>query len=108
MTHGGSNFIGLANAETVLDVKLCDSQGRLLFSDGAFLDGGSCKSSMPRSNPDGINQMTDIFALGSAMYFIITGHSPFPELDSRIDAQEIASWFRSGIPLGLKSTRNIA
>lgn len=82
-----------------LNIKLCDFQGKILHPDGTVrLDGESAedtKSSMPRSDPNDANQKTDIFALGSAIYFIIKGHPPFPELDSRTDMLEIVSRFKS-------------
>jgi serine/threonine protein kinase len=69
-----------------LNVRVSDFQGRLLYPNGTIrLNGDSAegvKSSMPRSDPNDADQKTDIFALGSAIYFIIKGHLPFPELDS--------------------------
>jgi hypothetical protein len=50
---------------------------------------------MPRSDPNNANQKTDIFTLRSAIYFIIKGHPPFPELDSRMDTLKIISRFNS-------------
>lgn len=38
---------------------------------------------------------TDLFALGSAIYFIIMGHEVFPDLDSDKDEEEIERRFRS-------------
>lgn len=32
---------------------------------------------MPRSDPDYADQKTDIFALGSAIYYMMTDHEPF-------------------------------
>lgn len=40
---------------------------------------------------------TDIFALGSAIYFIMTGHEVFPELDSLENDEAILSRFKQGI-----------
>jgi hypothetical protein len=56
------------------------------------------KSSIPRSNPNYADQKTDIFALESAVYYIITGYKPFPELDSfdDDDEAEIVARYRSG------------
>ncbi|MCJ1473155.1 hypothetical protein MMC13_001806 [Lambiella insularis] len=83
-----------------LDIKLCDFQGKLLHPDGTvYLDGGSgenIKSSMPRSDPNDANQKTDIFALGSAIYFMMKDHPPFPELDPWKDTLEIVSRFKAG------------
>jgi len=81
-----------------LDVKLCDFQGKLLNLDGTVrLEGSSsedAKSSMPRSDPNLATRKTDIFALGSAIYFIMKGHQPFEELDSFNDAERIEMKFR--------------
>lgn len=59
-----------------LNVKLSDFQGRLLSSNGAIiLDGGSLAgvvaSSMPRPDPNHCDRKTDIFALGTAIYFMV-------------------------------------
>jgi serine/threonine protein kinase len=85
-----------------LNIKLADFQGRYLAPDGSvLLDGRSSenvKSSMPRSNPNHADQKTDIFALGSAIYYIMQGHEPFPELNSLNDndESEIVARFTSG------------
>jgi len=82
-----------------LDIKLCDFQGKLLNPNGTIrLDGPSSedvKSSMPRSDPNTATQKTDIFALGSAIYFMMEGHPPFEELDPSDDAEQIVDKFRS-------------
>ena len=82
-----------------LTVKLCDFQGRLLGADGSIdKDGHSVentKSSMPRADLDHSDWKTDIFALGSAFYYIMQGHEPFPDLDSTQDALEIEARFAS-------------
>ncbi|KAF1960727.1 kinase-like protein [Byssothecium circinans] len=89
-----------------LNIKLCDFQGRLLHSDGTvLLDGGSAegvRSSMPRADPTSANRKTDIFALGSAIYFMMSGRPPFSELDSWKDREEIERRFKTGQfpPLG--------
>jgi serine/threonine protein kinase len=76
-----------------LDIKLADFQGRYLALDGSvLLDGRSSenvKSSMPRSDPNYADKKTDIFALGSAIYYIMEGHEPFPELNSLNDNDEL-------------------
>lgn len=83
-----------------LNIKLADFQGRLLDHKGvAIFDGGALEgamSSMPRSNPNDCNFKTDIFALGTAIYFMITGHAPFPDLDSVADEDEVQRRFMTG------------
>ncbi|KAH6710667.1 kinase-like domain-containing protein [Leptodontidium sp. MPI-SDFR-AT-0119] len=75
-----------------LNIKFADFQGRYLSPDGTIaLDGLSSEnvqSYMPRSDPNHADQKTDIFAFGSAIYFMMTGHEPFPELDSFDDDDE--------------------
>ncbi|PVH67283.1 kinase-like protein, partial [Cadophora sp. DSE1049] len=75
-----------------LNIKVADFQGRYLAPDGSvLLDGRSSenvKSSMPRSDPNYADKKTDIFALGSAIYYIMEGHEPFPELNSLDDDDE--------------------
>ncbi|KAF1914157.1 kinase-like domain-containing protein [Ampelomyces quisqualis] len=68
-----------------LSIKFCDFQGRLLHPDGTVaLDGGSRErsmSSMPRSDHNYCDYRTDIFALGTALFAIMSGQLPFPDLD---------------------------
>jgi hypothetical protein len=52
---------------------------------------------MPRLHEDYACETTDIFALGSAIYFIMVGHEVFPELDSLEDEEEILSRFQNGM-----------
>jgi serine/threonine protein kinase len=85
-----------------LDMKFADFQGRYLSPDGTILLDGlsseNVKSSMPRSDPNYADQKTDIFALGSAICYMMTGHEPFPELDpfDDDDEAEIIARYRSG------------
>ncbi|KAE8354767.1 kinase-like domain-containing protein [Aspergillus coremiiformis] len=83
------------------DLLLADFQGMLKSVDGkTLLDGLSrecSKSYMPRCHGDFACVKTDLFALGSAIYFIMTGHEVFPELDSLDDDEEILSRFQNGI-----------
>jgi serine/threonine protein kinase len=80
-----------------LSTKLCDFQGRLLGPDGTVLvNGGAAESamaSMPRLDRNHCNQKTDIFAFGTALYFIMTGLPPFPDLDTVDDEDEIRRRF---------------
>lgn len=83
-----------------LNVKLSDFQGRLLGSDGEVEEDGlsveNTKSFMPRVNPNHADWRTEIFALGSAFYYIMEGHEPFPELDPDHDEERIVERFSSG------------
>lgn len=85
-----------------LNLKLADFQGMYKSCDGSvLLDGLSrecTKSFLPRIHGDYADVETDLFALGSAFYFILIGHQIFPELQSHIDEdeEEIEQRFRSG------------
>ncbi|OBT91686.1 hypothetical protein VE01_10240 [Pseudogymnoascus verrucosus] len=67
-------------------IKLCDFQGRLLSPDGEILISGgaseNAESFMPRCDKEFADVKTDLFALGSTIYHIITGHRPFPQYDT--------------------------
>lgn len=82
---------------------LADFQGVLKSTEGeTLLDGLSrecSKSFMPHPDNDYASVKTDLFALGSAVYFIMTGHEVFPELDSwkDDDEEEISSRFEKGL-----------
>ncbi|RMZ69248.1 serine threonine kinase [Pyrenophora seminiperda CCB06] len=86
--------------DTNLHVKLCDFQGRILGLDGEVIcDGGAsenAESFMPRDNKDSANVQTDIFALGSTIYYIVTGHRPFPQLHTIDDEAEFLRRFQEG------------
>jgi serine/threonine protein kinase len=83
-----------------LNVMLNDFQGRFLHPDGTIRPNGDSaegvKSSIPRSDPNDANQKTDIFALGSAINFMMNAHLPLQGLDSWKDKLEIASGFKTG------------
>ncbi|KAJ5175633.1 uncharacterized protein N7482_001510 [Penicillium canariense] len=83
-----------------LNLLLADFQGMLKSVDGDILLDGlsseSTKASLPRASRDYADVETDIFALGSAIYFIMTGHEVFPELHNWDDEEEIVSRFQSG------------
>jgi hypothetical protein len=51
-------------------------------------------SSMPRSDPNLCDEKTDIFALGTAIYVMMCGVLPFPDLDPAEDEDEIQRRFR--------------
>ncbi|KAM5439833.1 Phosphorylase b kinase gamma catalytic chain, skeletal muscle/heart isoform [Microsporum ferrugineum] len=77
-------------------------QGMLKSPHGeTLLDGLSrecTKSFMPRSHSDFADVKTDIFALGSAIYFIMLGDEVFPELDTFNDDEDeqVALLFSNG------------
>lgn len=87
-----------------LDIKLIDFQGKLLSSDGTvLLDGQSescAMSTMPRPDLSICDFRTDMFALGTTIFYIITGQLPFLDVDPVSDEEEIQRRFREGeIPL---------
>lgn len=92
--------IGNLLLDANLDVKLIDFQGRLLAPDGTvLLDGEAANgamAAMPRPDPDVFDFRTDIFALGTSIFYIVTGQLPFPDLDPVEDDEEIEKRFRDG------------
>lgn len=82
-----------------LDLLLADFQGMLKsVNSKTLLDGLSreySKSYLPRVHGDYACVKTDLSALGSAIYFIITRHEIFPELNSLDDDEEILSRFQN-------------
>jgi serine/threonine protein kinase len=92
--------IGNLILDNDLSVKLCDFQGRLLGPDGAvILNGGAAESvmsSMPRPDRNHCDRKTEIFAFGTALYFMVTGKPPFPDLDTVDDEDEIRRRFECG------------
>jgi serine/threonine protein kinase len=83
-----------------LHTKLCDFQGRLLSPNGEILISGgaseNAESFMPRCNKEFADVKTDIFALGSTIYHIITGHRPFPQYDTIDDETKFEELYRKG------------
>jgi serine/threonine protein kinase len=81
-----------------LDIKLSDFQGIYVDHDGVLFNGNaleSAKSYLPRPSTSS-NEMSDLFALGSAVYEILVGHAPFPELDELDDEEEIEKRYVDG------------
>ena len=96
--HCDINFNNLLLDDN-LTVKLCDFQGLLLRPDGSVDKDGlareNIKSFMPRADPNYSDRSTDIFALGSAFYYIMQGHEPLPEMDPFDDEEQIQLMFAS-------------
>lgn len=86
--------------DATLGVKLCDFQGRLLDPKGeVMVDGGAsenAESFMPRATPEYADIKTDIFALGSTIYHVMTGHRPFPQYDTIDDEAKFVELYRNG------------
>lgn len=86
-----------------LHLKLADFQGRHLSEDGdVILDGWSgepCRYFCPRDDEFSADFKTDIFALGSTMYFIMAGEEVFPDIISGEDGwdDEVKSRFARGV-----------
>ncbi|KAF6803667.1 serine threonine-protein kinase [Colletotrichum sojae] len=85
-----------------LRVKLADFQGRVLSDRGEIiLDGGSLEQAQyccPRDTTSRADVKTDLFGLGSTMFFLIVGHEPFPDTkgDNEGDDEEVERRFRLG------------
>lgn len=78
------------------DLQLGDFQGKYCAPDGTVhhaysLEGA--KAYLPR-HPTRIDHHSDLFAVGSAIYEIMTGHEPYEHLDSIDDLEEIEALFR--------------
>lgn len=74
------------------DLKLSDFQGIFVDPKGVTFNGfalENAKSFLPRSPTSIPNKKSDLFALGTAIYEIMTGHEPFPELDENNDEDEV-------------------
>ncbi|KAJ0166648.1 Serine/threonine-protein kinase SIK1 [Colletotrichum tanaceti] len=84
-------------------LKLADFQGRHLSEDGdVVLDGWTgepCRYFCPRDDEFAADFKTDIFALGSTIYFIMTGQEVFPDIISGEAGwdDEVKSRFARGI-----------
>jgi serine/threonine protein kinase len=61
-----------------LDIKLSDFQGTYKDLDGHAME--STRFCLPRDPSTPPNTTTDLFALGSAIYTIMTGHEPYLDL----------------------------
>jgi len=85
-----NNFI----LDEELNLRLCDFAGSLF----GILDGGAMESVrffLPRDWRDPPNARTDIFALGSVMYYIITGRQPYDNLP---DDEVVAKYTQKDFP----------
>jgi serine/threonine protein kinase len=85
-----------------LRLKLADFQGNYVLKTGEVVAGWSgepCRYFCPREDEFEANLKTDLFALGSTIYFIMTGQEVFPDIISgEVGWQErIKSRFTSGI-----------
>jgi len=85
-----------------LNIKFADFEGRYLSPNGTILLNGlsskNVKSFMPRSDLNYANHKIDIFALRSAIYYMMTGHETFLELNplDDNDEAEIMARYKSG------------
>ena len=86
--------------DAALNLKLSDFQGRVLAPKGDIIVDGlsveGTKSFMPRTDSSHADWRTEIFALGSAFYYIMEGHEPYPDLDPNNDEAQIVERFMSG------------
>ncbi|EEU39760.1 uncharacterized protein NECHADRAFT_79577 [Fusarium vanettenii 77-13-4] len=86
--------------DVAFNIKIGDFEGMLLHPDGTVaLDGGArynTLSSMPRDDEDHCDHQTDRFALGTAIYSIMTGQRLFLDLDPVEEDDEVQHRFRAG------------
>jgi serine/threonine protein kinase len=85
-----------------LHVKLADFQGDYVSENGELVFGWCsepCRYACPREDKFEANIKTDLFALGSTIYFIMTSHEVFPDIISGEFGWQkaIKSRFASGI-----------
>lgn len=84
-----------------LNLKLADFQGKHLSDDGEVLLNGfssePSKFSCPRDLPDYADIKTDLFALGSTIYFIMMGHDVYPDVSDQDEGsdEEVQRRFRA-------------
>ncbi|MCJ1259991.1 hypothetical protein MMC24_007831 [Lignoscripta atroalba] len=79
-----------------LDLQLCDFAGSLFGElDGAAME--STRFYLPRDPLTKPNVRSDLFALGSAMYWIMSGHEPY---DSLSEDEVSARYMRGEFPKG--------
>jgi hypothetical protein len=76
-----------------LNAKLSDFQGRHLSLDSTILINShfreDVKSRMPCPDFNTTDEKTNIFALGSTIYYILQGHKLFLKLDPDKDEEEV-------------------
>ena len=84
-----------------LHIKLSDFQGKIVSENGeVLLDGYStepCRFYCPRDDPFDADIKTDLFGLGSTIYFIMMGHAVFPDIIDGEDGwhEKVADRFAS-------------
>jgi serine/threonine protein kinase len=85
------------------NAKRCDFQGEYVDEHGSHHNGyalENTKAFLPRSD-DHSDEKSDLFALGTAIYEIMTNHEPFPELEAHKDAEEIERRYQEGVFLSV-------
>ena len=86
--------------DAALDLRLADFQGQHFSPAGeVLLDALSLESTkayLPRKPIDHASVRTDLFALGSALHFLVAGSEVFPDLHHAADEDEIQRRFREG------------
>lgn len=84
-----------------LQLKLADFQGNYISENGEFIPGWNgepCRYFCPRDDEFEADSKTDLFALGSTIYFIMTGHEVFLDIVGGEDGwvETVKSRFVSG------------
>lgn len=86
-----------------LHIKLADFQGISVSKNGTVIltgwSGEPCRYFCPRDDEFSASVTTDLFALGSTLYFIMTGHEVFPDIVGGQEGwdQIVRTRFESGI-----------
>lgn len=85
-----------------LHLKLSDFQGNYVLETGEVVDGWCgepCRYFCPREDDFEASVQTDLFALGSTIYFIMTSHEVFPDIVGGEDKwqDKIQARFTSGV-----------
>jgi serine/threonine protein kinase len=85
---------------SAMKAKVGDIQGQLYATDGSIaiptMSQENAKSRHPHAGEDDFSVRTDIFALGTLLYYVWHGHAPFPELGEYRDEDEIQARYRRG------------